>query len=346
MEQKRGTKDKIYATGIKGFLPGLVCEPDSKYRKQYAENTVFEEPGGEICGPGVMHAADTAADVLDYVHLIDRDGVLSEFARVEALAPVQREGTKWATTKMRIGKKMSFEEFVKAYVDDLEKAVTNAKRSRKKRAIVSYKKEATISSSGYRALISSSGYRAQIISSGDASLTRSSGDLAQIGSSGSWAIIASSGKETQVASSGDMTRVGSSNVNARICTSGWGAQIASSGNRAQIATTGDASLIASSGEQAHINSSGLGSRIASSGLGSRIASSGNEAHIVSKGKDAVISALGWNSTVSAELGSWITLAEYAENGDCLCVKSAKIDGINLKPGISYKLKNGEFKEVK
>ena len=64
-------KEKVYATGIKGFLPGLVCEPATGHRKQYAENAVFEEKGGRICGPGVMHAADKAMSVLKYAALVN-----------------------------------------------------------------------------------------------------------------------------------------------------------------------------------------------------------------------------------------------------------------------------------
>ena len=365
-------KDKVYATGIKGFKPGLICKPNKKHKKQYAENTVFEEEGGDICGPGMMHAANTAMDVLDYVPLVNLDGSFSEFAEVEALAPVQREDGKWVTTKLRVGKKLSFKEFVKAYVSDVFKLMSGIETSKAKR----------ICNSDDYAKIGVSGSYIQISTSGDYTKIGSSGNYAHIGSSGDWAQIASSGDETQITSSGNDARIASSGDETQITSSGYGtrigssgdwAQIASSGYRARIASSGDETQIASSSNDAQIASSGYRTRIASSGNWARIASSGDEtqitssgndvqigsvgdkakiissgfeAEITSKGSDSVVAALGKDSIVSAELGSWITLAEYTEFGECICVKASRIDGVKLKPGVSYRLENGEFKEVK
>lgn len=49
---------------------------------------------------------------------------------------------------------------------------------------------------------------------------------------------------------------------------------------------------------------------------------------------------------SAALGSWIVLAEYDKQNNPLCVRAAQIDGEKLKPNVFYKLKDGEFAEVK
>ena len=71
-------------------------------------------------------------------------------------------------------------------------------------------------------------------------------------------------------------------------------------------------------------------------------SSGNGAQIGSSGNRAVVSAIGINSMIKAKTGSWITLAEYDEERNPICVKSAMIDGENLLPDVFYTLKNGEF----
>jgi hypothetical protein len=44
------------------------------------------------------------------------------------------------------------------------------------------------------------------------------------------------------------------------------------------------------------------------------------------------------------IGTYITLAEYDNDENVLCVKSAKIDGINLKENVLYKLENKNFQE--
>ena len=83
----------------------------------------------------------------------------------------------------------------------------------------------------------------------------------------------------------------------------------------------------------------------SSGDGAKIGSSGNGAKIGSSGNRAVVSAIGINSMIKAKTGSWITLAEYDEERNPICVKSAMIDGENLLPDVFYTLKNGEFVPV-
>ena len=89
--------------GYKAFDPGLVCRG-----KQYAENTTFEEAGGEICGAGMMHYCINPLDCLDYYPLVRDDGQLSDFAEVFAEEePVTDDGKKYASKKLHIGAKLA-----------------------------------------------------------------------------------------------------------------------------------------------------------------------------------------------------------------------------------------------
>ena len=144
--------------GFKGFAHGLVCRG-----KQYAENTIFEEPDAEICKSG-MHFCENPFDVLDYYDLVNADGSFNDFAEVEALDEAKTDDhKKFCTTKLRIGAKLSFSGFVNACVDFmLEK--TKGKNDKDK--------------------------------------IGSSGDVAKIGSSGSWAQICSSGEGARIGSLG------------------------------------------------------------------------------------------------------------------------------------------------
>ena len=201
--------------GFKAFTPGLVCKG-----KQYAENTDFEEAGGDICGKGMMHYCVSPFDCLDYYPLIGANGEPSDFAAVEALEPpVTDDGRKFATKKLHIGLRLGLPGFVKACVDFMKvQTIDNMPKS-----------NLDIGSSGDAAQIGSSGNDAQIGSSGYAAQIGSSGDAAQIGSSGYAAKIGSSGNDAQIGSSGDA------------------AQIGSSGNAAQIESTGEDSVICCAG---------------------------------------------------------------------------------------------------
>ena len=135
--------------GYKAFEKGLICRG-----KQYAENTVFEEDKAEICESG-MHFCKEPLEVLNYYPLVDDDGNMTEFAKVEALDECKtNDNKKFCTKKLRIGAKISFSQLVQASVNfDLE---TNGKAKKHDKA------DEKISSKGYSAKIGSSGNSAQI----------------------------------------------------------------------------------------------------------------------------------------------------------------------------------------
>ena len=295
------------AKGYKAFAPGMICRG-----KQYAENTDYEEAVGAICGKGMMHYCVNPFDTLNFYDLVGENGKFSDFAEVEALdPPVSGSDGKFAAKKLHIGAKLSFAGFVKACID--------------------YTKEQTIDNMP----------KSEI----------GTGDSAQIGSSGNYAKIGSSGYYAQIGSSGNSAKIGSSGYYAQIGSSGDSAQIGSSGYYAKIGSSGDSAQIGSSGDYAQIGSSGDSAKIGSSGNSAQIGSSGNSAKINSTGEDSVICCAGSGSVVKAKAGSWITLAEWEysdEKGRFAprCVKTEYVDGEKIKADTWYRLKNGEFEEVR
>ena len=299
--------------GYKAFEKGLICRG-----KQYAENTVFEEDKAVVCEKGMHFCKDPLA-VLDYYPLVDDNGNISEFAKVEALdEPVTDDNQKYCSKKLKIGEKINFAQLVQASVK------FDYKKTGETKVKTTKKDFAKIGSSGDFAKIGSSGYSAQIVSSGNYAKIGSSGDSAQIGSSGDSAQIGSSGDSAKIGSSGDYAKIGSSGYSAQIGSSGDSAQIGSSGNSAKIGSLGNFAQIGSSGDSAKIGSSGKYSVICCAGNGS-----------IAKGK----------------VGSWITLSEWKWNDEeqayiPICVRTEKIDGVKIKADTFYKLQNGEFVEVK
>lgn len=98
--------------GYKGFRKGLICKD-----KQYAENTIFEEPEANICVNG-MHFCKNPMDVLDYYPLIDNNGEMCEFSEVEALdETLTNDEKKYCTKKLKIGARLSLTEFIKESFD-------------------------------------------------------------------------------------------------------------------------------------------------------------------------------------------------------------------------------------
>ena len=116
-----------FMKGYKAFKKGLVCRD-----KQYAENTVFEEKEAVVCRKG-MHFCEYPLDVFDYYPLIDENGDFSEFAEVEALDEAKTDDNKkFCTTKLKVGAKISFENFIKsAFHITYEKIKKEAKEATK-----------------------------------------------------------------------------------------------------------------------------------------------------------------------------------------------------------------------
>ena len=105
-----------------------------------------------------------------------------------------------------------------------------------------------------------------------------------------------------------------------------------------------------SGYSAQIGSSGDYAQIGSSGCSARIGSSGDYAQINCTGSDSVICSAGNGSVVKAQIGCWITLAEWKYDGAKqryvpACVKTEYVDGEKIKADTPYTLKNGEFVEA-
>ncbi|MCA0318199.1 MAG: hypothetical protein LCH88_09035 [Proteobacteria bacterium] len=103
--------------------------------------------------------------------------------------------------------------------------------------------------------------------------------------------------------------------------------------------------IGSSGYGAQIGSSGDGARIGSSGYGARIGSSGDGARIVAEGQKSVIASGGRNATATGTDGTWISLAEFNAEGECVGFASGCIGRDGLKVNTAYRASGGKLVEA-
>ena len=272
---------------------------------QFEVGKTYEHEGDvRICGEG-FHACENPMDVWRYYGPFD---VKYAVVSLEGETDKESKGdSKIAAGKITIEAELSAGEFVKKCVDWLISATKGASEDGGR--------STRIGSSGDHAQIGSSGYYTKIGSSGRFTRIGSSGHGAQIGSSGHGARIGSSGEYAQIGSSGDHAHIGSSGHGARIGSSGYGARIGSSGYYTQIGSSGEYAQIGSSGDDTKIDVSGEGSVVASAGC---------------------------NSKVRGQEGTWVSLAEYDENGDCKGFASGCIGKDGLKHDVWYKAEGGKL----
>ena len=303
--------------GYKGFGPGLVCRPDEAHKKQYAENTDFEEHGGDICGEGMMHYCARPLDVLEHYPMY-KNGEFSEYAEVEALeTPITNDNRKYATKKLHIGAKLSFGDLVKASVEyDLAKTKGNSQTG----------DCSGNSQTGYCSGNSQTGNYSGNSQTGYYSGNSQTGDCSGNSQTG----YCSGNSQTGNYSGNSQTGYYSGNSQTGDC----------SGN----SQTGHCSGNSQTGDYSGSSQTGEYSGSKQSGAFSGSISTGDYCNHDAAGKQCIAVGWGRENKAKGSVGSYIVLAEWGEEA-IINAKMVMIDGKNIKADTWYMLKNGEFVEV-
>ena len=194
--------------GYKGFYPGLICEPDSEHKKQYVENTVYEEEKAECCKSG-MHFCKYPLDVFGYYPPVTDKGV-SEYAEVEALdEPVTDDEEKYCSKKLKIGAKIGIPALVQASVEYI------------KNNIVETKKE---SATGNCSAATNTGNWSAATNTGDCSAATNTGDYSAATNTGNYSAATNTGNCSAATNTGDWSAAtNTGNRSAATNTGNWSA---------------------------------------------------------------------------------------------------------------------------
>lgn len=104
-------------------------------------------------------------------------------------------------------------------------------------------------------------------------------------------------------------------------------------------------------EKAESSDNQTGYRSAATNTGDRSAATntGNQSAATVEGKESIAIVTGVDSKASGAIGCWLVLTERGDwNGDTCPIKEVraiKVDGETIKPGVFYKLQNGEAVEA-
>ena len=315
--------------GYKGFRKGLICKD-----KQYAENTIFEEPEANICVNG-MHFCKNPMDVLDYYPLIDNNGEMCEFSEVEALdETLTNDEKKYCTKKLKIGARLSLAEFIKASFDvtyqqikeevdnvsEKENVVDNATLAGGNWATLAGGNWATLAGGNRTTLAGGNGSK---LAGGNGSKL-AGGDRAKL--AGGYGSKLAGGNRTTLAG-GDGSKLAGGD---------W-AKLAG-GNRAKLAGGNRATLAGGNGATL---AGGDGSKLAG-GNGSKLA--GGDGATLAGGKHSIMVSEN-GGKAKGGIGSVIVMVERNDEGEIVNYKAIQIDGDTYKEDTWYRLENGEIKEV-
>ena len=206
--------------GYKGFYKGLICRG-----KQYAENTVFEEPEANICENG-MHFCKKPFDVLAYYSFVNDDYKLNEFAEVEALDEVKTDDDrKFCTKKLKIGAKLSLDGFIQICAETAKgwnnsKSFAKISSSEDSIQVGVTGCESKVATTGFDSKVASTGNHSEVTFTGNYSTAVSTGNYSKVASTGNFSEIVSTGDDSQIVSTGRYSTVVSTGESCVICCTG------------------------------------------------------------------------------------------------------------------------------
>ena len=121
------------------------------------------------------------------------------------------------------------------------------------------------------------------------------------------------------------------------------------GDRSAATNTGDRSAATNTGYRSAATNTGNYSAATNTGYCSAATNTGYRSAASVTGRDSVAIATGRNSKVLGSIGCWLVAAEYGafdgEDYPLLCVRTAQVDGVEIKPDTWYTLKDGVFTEA-
>lgn len=207
--------------GYKGFNKGLIC-----LKKQYKVGETYEEHGKSICEEGMMHFCEKPLDVLSFYPVIDPfTGEFNKYAEVKAIGRVIKERNKSATNKLRIVKKISLKQLIKAAATSDKKLQAETARNYSKAAIT--RDHSYVMTTGSCSTATTVGYESNAVTTGDYSGATTAGYNSH---------AATLGKRSNAATIGDFSNATTARSNSHATTTGDNSHAATSG-KLSIATT-------------------------------------------------------------------------------------------------------------
>ena len=120
------------------------------------------------------------------------------------------------------------------------------------------------------------------------------------------------------------------------------------GDQSAATNTGNYSAATNTGNRSAATNTGYQSAATNTGNRSAATNTGYQSAAIVEGKESIALATGINSKAKGKIGCFIVLAEWKEINyeyHIVDVKSAKVDGKNIKEDTFYTLKDGTFVEA-
>ena len=319
---------------FKGFDKDLKCGDF-----QYEIGKEYTEEKADICNCG-FHACEFPMDVFDYYPPSD-----SRYCEVE----LEENGQKSSDDSKRVGKKISVKaeigiagiikagvEYIKEQVDWEDDKATNtgdysaATNTGNKSAATNTGYQSAATNTGDRSAATNTGYRSAATNTGYQSAATNTGNKSEATNTGDYSAATNTGDYSAATNTGDYS------------------EATNTGDYSAATNTGDRSAATNTGDRSAATNTGDYSAATNTGDRSAATNTGNKSAAIVEGKESIALATGIKSKAKGKIGCFIVLTEWKEINNeyhIVDIKSAKVDGENIKEDTFYMLKDGKFVEV-
>ena len=354
--------------GFKGFDKDLKCRGF-----QYEVGKTYEQEGEAVCCEKGFHFCENPLEVFYYY-----PPCTSRFCQVEGGGSVDKSeaDSKVATSHIHISEEIGLNGLIDAglkyILDKVDcyggKTINTGDYSvstRTTRYSVAINKgdHSTATNTGFysaainkgdKSVATNCGYQSVAINKGGLSVATNTGNYSVSTNSGAQSVAANTGNHSVATNTSDHSVSTNSGAYSVATNSGYKSAATStsyqsaatnSGYKSAATNTGDHSVATNTGISSSATNSGDYSSATSSGKQSTALSTGALSLATVQGNESVAIVTGKDSMACGTLGSWIVLTERGdstgETNPIKEVKAFKVDGVNIKENIPYKLVNGQ-----
>ena len=325
-------EDKHSIRGFKGFDKDLKCRGF-----QYEVGKTYEQEGEAVCCEKGFHFCENPLEVFYYYTPNN-----SRFCQVEGGGSVDKSeaDSKVATSHIHISEEIG----LNGLIDEGVKYILNKVELNHKKDQTTREKSVASTTRDQSAAICTGSY-SSATSTGNYSVSTNSGHQSLATSTGNYSVSTNSGAQSVAANTGNHSASTNNGYHSAAINVG-DCSVATNTSRYSVsANTGFYSVAINSGNDSLATNTGYKSSATSSGKQSAAISIGDKSLATVQGNESVAIVTGKDSMACGTLGSWIVLTERGdfdgETNPIKEVKAFKVDGVNIKENIPYKLVNGQ-----
>ena len=340
--------------GFKGFDKDLKCRGF-----QYEVGKTYEQEGEAVCCEKGFHFCENPLEVFYYY-----PPCTSRFCQVEGGGSVDKSeaDSKVATSHIHISEEIGLngliDEGVKYILNKVDcyggKTINTGDYSvstRTTRYSVAINKggHSTATNTGFYSAAINKGEKSVATNCGYQSVAINKGGLSVATNTGNYSAATNTGNYSAATNTGDHSASTNTGNCSAATNTGYKSAATNSGYKSAATNTGDHSVATNTGISSSATNSGDYSSATSSGKQSTALSTGAQSLATVQGNESVAIVTGKDSMACGTLGSWIVLTERGdfdgETNPIKEVKAFKVDGVNIKENIPYKLVDGQAVEV-